>query len=206
MLIKPVACGCLIKQRRQPILAGNCRIGLRHWGGETIPLWNCAVDKGVFDHQFWLEVPSSCTCAWLWCESHSAASQGVQGARLCPYGWSYTCRSAWCSAAFSSVGHLRFCLNWEMLVGSLGPIPDTQRMAWFCILSRALMSFARWGSHISAPYSAHECTRLMYAVFFSSFGHLFKFLLRNPSRRLHLFVVLRMCSENLSDLWISMPR
>ena len=44
MLITPVACGCLIKQRRQPILAGNCRIGLRHWDEETIPLWNCAVD------------------------------------------------------------------------------------------------------------------------------------------------------------------
>ena len=49
MLITPVACGCLIKQRRQPILAGNCRIGLRNWGGETIPLWNCAVDEGVFE-------------------------------------------------------------------------------------------------------------------------------------------------------------
>ena len=49
MLITPVACGCLIKQRCQPILAGNCRIGLRHWGGETIPLWNCAVDERVFE-------------------------------------------------------------------------------------------------------------------------------------------------------------
>ena len=48
MLITPVACGCLIKQRHQQILAGNCRIGLRHRGGETIPLWNCAVDVGVF--------------------------------------------------------------------------------------------------------------------------------------------------------------
>ena len=65
----------------------------------------CGWRRSVWDRQFWLEVPSSCTCAWLWCESHSAASQGVQGAQLpvCPYayGWSYTCRSAWCSAAFS---------------------------------------------------------------------------------------------------------
>ena len=49
MRITPVARGCLIKQRRLPILAGNCRIGLPHWGEETIPLWNCAVDEGMFE-------------------------------------------------------------------------------------------------------------------------------------------------------------
>ena len=103
MLIMPVACGCLIKQRCQPTLAGNCRVGLCHGGGETIPLWNCTVDEGV------LKIVSS---GWKFPHVELVLGSGARVTLLhhkvfrvhsyiYSYEWSCTCRSASCPVALS---------------------------------------------------------------------------------------------------------
>ena len=156
MHITPVACGCLIKQHCQPILAGNCRVSPRKSGGETIPLWNYAVGKGI------LKIVSS---GWKFPHLVLVLGTGVRVNRLYPKVFrvqSYILINdlvhvgqQMSSHLFSSIGHLRSCCNWEMLVGSLGPRPDTQRMARFCILSKASMSFARGG-----PIVHHHTQRM----------------------------------------------